>query len=70
MKASGPLAPNSDPEETQQEKEQTAEAQHPIVAYGPAGQGSASMQAEIPPLSHTPRKAGALLLPSITLAKG
>lgn len=36
LKARGPLAPNADPEEAQQKKEQTAQAQHPVVAHGPA----------------------------------
>lgn len=33
LKARGPLASNSNPEETQQEKEQAAEAQHPMMAH-------------------------------------
>lgn len=36
LKARGPLATNTDPEEAQQEKEQAAQAQHPIVAHSPA----------------------------------
>jgi len=33
LKARGPLSPNANSKETQQEKEQAAEAQHPVVAH-------------------------------------
>lgn len=33
LKARGPLAPNTNPEEAQQEEEQAAEAQYPVVAH-------------------------------------
>lgn len=33
LKARGPLAPNTNPEEAQQEKEQAAEAQYAVVAH-------------------------------------
>lgn len=74
LKAGGPLAPNSNPEETKQEKEQAAKAQHPIVAHSPARQGWASVETVILTFTHpqaqTPRKAGVLLLPSITWQRG
>lgn len=73
LKARGPLAPNTNPEEAQQEKEQAAEAQYAVVAHSPAGQGGASVEAASLTLTHpqalAPKKAGILLLPSITLAK-
>lgn len=36
LEARGPLAPNTNPEEAQQEKEQAAQAQYPVVAHSPA----------------------------------
>lgn len=52
LKAGGSLASNSNPKEAQQEKEQAAEAEHPIVAHSPAGQGWLSVQAEILTFTH------------------
>lgn len=52
LEARGPLAPNTDPEEAQEEKEQAAEAQHPVVAHCPAGQGGASVEAGSVTLTH------------------
>lgn len=52
MKARGPLAPNANSKEAQQEKEQAAEAQHPVVAHSPAGQGWASAEVVILSLIH------------------
>lgn len=46
------LAPNTNPEEAQEEKEQAAEAQHPVVAHSPAGQGGVSVEAESLTLIH------------------
>ena len=54
LKARGPLAPNSNPEETEQEKEQAAEAQHPVVAHSPARQGWASAATAILTFTHPP----------------
>lgn len=52
LEARGPLAPNTNPEEAQEEKEQAAEAQHPVVAHSPAGQGGASVEAGSVTLTH------------------
>lgn len=46
LEARGPLAPNTNPKEAQEKKEQAAEAQHPVVAHSPAGQGGVSVEAE------------------------
>lgn len=52
LEARGPLAPNTNPEEAQEEKEQAAEAQHPVVAHSPAGQGGASVEVGALTLTH------------------